>query len=236
MSYKKYQQAFDLTSVILLITVLSLGIFVRFANLGYKVFWVDEVSTAVRVSGYTIPEVTNDLIQQGIVDRHILYSYQTVDSAKTFQDSFNALTQSPEHAPLYFVLTRLWMQWWGNSIVAIRSLSVCLSLLVFPCLYWLCKELFNQPLVSQLAVMFMSVSPFYAAYAQEARPYSLWTVTILLISASFLRAIRLNSKPSWLFYSFCLTISFYTSLFSIYIAFFQGIYLLFIQRQRKLKS
>ncbi|HEY9769883.1 MAG TPA: glycosyltransferase family 39 protein [Coleofasciculaceae cyanobacterium] len=235
MSYKKYLQAFDLTSVILLITVLLLGIFFRFANLDYKVFWVDEVSTAVRVSGYTIPEVTDDLIQQGIVDRRILSSYQTVNSAKSWQDSFNALIQSPEHAPLYFVLTRLWMQWWGNSIVAIRSLSAWLSLLVFPCLYWLCKELFDQPLVSQLAIMFMSVSPFYAAYAQEARPYSLWTVTILLISVSFLRAIRLNNKLSWLFYSFCLTISFYTSLFSIYIAFFQGIYLLLVHRQRKLK-
>lgn len=235
MSGKKYYKIFNIIPVILLLVLLFFGVFFRFANLGDKIFWVDEVATALRVSGYTIPEVTNDLLQQDIIDRNTLYSYQKITSDRTFNDSFNALIKSPEHAPFYFLLTRLWMQLWGSSITAMRSLSVCLSLLVFPCLYWLCQELFDKPTVSWLAVMLMTVSPFYVAYAQEARPYSLWTVTILLMSASFLRAIRHNSRQSWLLYCFSLILGFYTSLFSLYIGFFQGLYLLVIPLFRKSK-
>ena len=236
MSYKKYLPVFKLTPVILLITVILLGVFFRFANLENKVFWVDEVATAVRVSGYTIPEVTDELLQQDIVTRDILFSYLTISSGKTFIDSMVALTKSPEHAPLYFMMTRAWMGLWGNSLSVMRSLSVYLSLLVFPALYWFCNELFNKPLVSWLGIGLISVSPFYVAYAQEARPYSLWTVTILLQSAAFLRAVRLNSKQSWGLFSLCLVISFYTSLFSLYIALFQGFYLLFCFGKHKIKT
>ena len=226
MSYRKYPQAFNVAFIVLAIAILLLGVWFRFTNLEQSVFWVDEVSTAVRVAGYTVPEVANSLIERGIVDRDALFSYQTLSANRTWQDSLDALTQSPEHAPLYFILTRLWVQWWGDSIAELRSLSVWLSLLVFPSLYWLCRELFNKPLVSWLAMVFMGISPFYVAYAQEARPYSLWTVTILLMCASLLRAIRINDKRAWLWYCCCLVISFYTSLFSIYIAFFHCLYVM----------
>ena len=231
MSHQTQQSSYKITSkttaVFILGTVVLLGFFFRFTNLSSKVFWVDEVATAVRISGYTISTVTNDLLQQDIVNQETLLSYQTVNSARTINDSIDALTKSPEHAPLYFVMTRFWMQWWGNSITVMRSLSVIFSLLILPSTYWLCQELFNRWQISYFSVGIISISPFYVAYAQEARPYSLWTVTILLMSATLLRAIRLNTKSTWLLYSLCLVLGFYTSLFSLYVAFFQGLYLLF---------
>ncbi|MEN9566440.1 MAG: hypothetical protein RLZZ69_1636 [Cyanobacteriota bacterium] len=236
MSYKNYQLVFKVTPVFGLIIVILLGFFFRFVNLSDKIFWVDEIATAVRVSGYTISEVTSNLLQQGIVKRDTLLFYQTVTSERTLIHSLNALIKSPEHAPLYFLLTRFWLQWWGNSLAIIRSLSVGFSLLILPSLYWLCQELFNRMQISRLAVGIMSISPFYVAYAQEARPYSLWTVTILLMSASFLRAIRLNNKVAWFLYSFCLIIGYYTSLFSVYVALFQGLYFLFEIKKQQLTS
>jgi uncharacterized membrane protein len=230
MSHKNSLQISQTITGCLITTVILLGLFFRLSNLSNKVFWVDEVATAVRVSGYTISQVTDDLLQQGVVDRKTLLSYQTINSQRTFADSLDALTKSPEHAPFYFILTRLWMQYWGkywgNSIAIMRSLSIVFSLLCLPCIYWLCQELFKRSQISWLAVGIMSISPFYVAYAQEARPYSLWTVCILLMGASFLRAIRLNKKSTWLIYCLCLILSWYTSLFSIYLTFFQGLYLL----------
>ena len=231
MSLLKNRQV-SLVSIGLLIAVLLLGLFFRFANLTGKVFWVDEVSTAVRVSGYTVTEVEKELLQQGIVDADTLLSYQKLSPKRSFADSVTALTKSPEHAPLYFLLTRIWVQLWGDSIATIRSLSVLISLFTFPCLYWLTQELFNFPLVSWLSVMLMAVSPFYVAYAQEARPYSLWTVAILLMSASLLKALRVNNRISWSIYTLSLIIGFYTSLFSVYVAFFQGIYVFTLSRKR----
>lgn len=236
MSLKKYGDIYALNPVFLLsVSVLLLGLFFRFINLDSKVFWVDEVATAVRVSGYTIAEVTNDLLQQDIFNFDNLISYQRLGNSRNFLDSVNALIKSPEHTPLYFLLTRIWMQLWGSSISVMRSLSACLSLLIFPSLYWLCQELFNRALVSGIAIILISISPFYVAYAQEARPYSLWTVAILVMSASFLTAVRINSKQSWLVYSCTLVFGFYTSLFSLYIASFQGIYLLFSSQHQKIE-
>lgn len=236
MSYKNYQLVFKATLVFGLIITILLGFFFRFVNLSDKIFWVDEVATAVRVSGYTISEVSSNLLQQGVVKRDTLLFYQTVTSERTLSDSLNALIKSPEHTPLYFLLTRFWLQCWGNSLAIMRSLSVGFSLLVLPSLYWLCQELFNCSQISWLSVGIMSISPFYVAYAQEARPYSLWAVTILLMSASFLRAIRLNSKVAWILYNLCLVIGYYTSLFSIYIALFQGLYLLFKINKQQLTT
>ncbi|MGD1920045.1 MAG: glycosyltransferase family 39 protein [Pleurocapsa sp.] len=206
------------------------------ANLESKIFWVDEIATAVRVSGYTIKEVTNSLINQNILGFDDLLIYQNVTLNKTFFDTWNALIKSPEHAPLYFILTRFWMQIWGSSIAVMRSLSAVLGLLVFPALYWLCQELFDKRFISKIAVILISVSPFYVTYAQEARPYSLWTITILLLGASLLRAIRINDRKSWILYSISLILGLYTSLFCVYIAFFQGIYILLapIKNKRKI--
>ena len=234
MSIKKPARYSNKLQFILLGFLLLLGFYFRFTNLESKVFWVDEIATAIRVSGYTISEVTNNLQQQDILNFNDLLIYQKVTDNKNFFDSWQTLTKSPEHAPLYFVLNRFWMQLWGSSIATMRSLSAVLGLLVLPALYWLCQELFDRPFVSQMAIALMSVSPFYVAYAQEARPYSLWTIAILLMSASFLKAIRVNNWQSWIIYSLCVIFSFYTSLFSIYVAFFQGIYILFSPLKRKL--
>ena len=236
MSYKKQFLNPNYSLVFLLLAMILLGFFFRFTNLTGKVFWVDEVATAVRVSGYTIAEAANSLSARDIVDRDTLMSFLSLNSDRTFTDSLQALIQSPEHAPLYFILTRWWMQWQGNSIAMMRYLAVIFSLCALPSLYWFGYELFYKSAlvkrISWFAVAIMSISPFYVAYAQEARPYSLWTTSILLAGASFLRAKRLNNFGTWALYIFCTIISFYTSLFSLYVAAFQGLYLL-LQLNRK---
>lgn len=232
---KKSRSTFVSSRLFILLIVILLGIFFRIVNLDRvsaalsdrKIFWVDEVATSIRLSGYTKQEVIEEVSSRGIFSVAELKKYQNLSSEKNFNDSFNALIKSPEHAPFYFILARFWWQLFGSSVAVLRSLSVIFSLLALPCLYWLCWELFRSPLIGGLAVAFFSVSPFFVAYAQEARPYSLWTVTILISSAALLRAIRLDRFSNWLLYTFTLIIGFYTSLLSLPIAFGQGVYLLF---------
>jgi uncharacterized membrane protein len=218
-----------------------LGLFFRLHDLDNKIFWVDEVATALRTAGYTTKEVTqkvSDASRQGyrqrpVVEIEELQNYQKLTPQKDWNDTFSALKQSPEHSPLYFVLARVWRQWFGSSIFALRIFSIFLGLLAFPCLYWLCLELFKSPSVGAMAIALFSVSPFYIAYAQEARPYSLWTVTILLSHATFLRAIRLNQTRNWLFYTGATLLGFYTSLLSFLVTFGQGVYLIFLEKSSR---
>ncbi|AFZ35154.1 hypothetical protein Sta7437_1588 [Stanieria cyanosphaera PCC 7437] len=214
----------------LIILIICLGIFFRCANLEQKIFWVDEVATYVRISGYTQAEVTQKLTNQEWLSVADLQQYQKVSSARNLHDTFNALKKSPEHAPLYFLLARFWVQIFGNSVTAIRSLSVVCSLLALLCLYWLGWELFKSTKTADLSMMLLSVSPFYVAYAQEARPYSLWTVTILLSSAILLRALRTNQLQNWLFYTVSSILAFYISLFSFLVVIGQGSYVFIINK------
>lgn len=210
--------------------IIALGVFFRVANIECKVYWVDEVATSIRVSGYTKQEVTQNISKLDFISIKDLQKYQKLSDRKDLTDTFKALIKSPEHSPLYFVLTRFWVQLFGSSVVATRSLSVIFGLLALPCVYWLCEEIFKQPLVSWVAVALFAVSPFYVAYSQEARPYSLWIVTILSSNVALLRAIRFNNRQSWVFYTITLTTGFYTSLFSIFVAVGQSIYVILLEK------
>lgn len=194
---------------------LLLGLIFRLTNLDQKVFWVDEVATVIRAVGYTKAEIISQLADGQLHSSTDLLTYQQLQPDRTWIDTFTALRQSPEHAPLYFLLVRGWMQSFGSSIAAIRSLSVGLSLLVLPAAYALCRELFREKAISWMAVLLVAISPFFVAYAQEARPYSLWLLTIALSSWALLRAIRLQTRFGWTVYVGALILSFYTSLLSL---------------------
>jgi uncharacterized membrane protein len=166
-----------------------------------------------------------------------LQKYQYPNPEKNLTDSIlRSGIPEPQLPPLYFTLTRFWIQIFGNSVAVTRSFSAFISLLAFPCLYWLCLELFDSSLTGWVAVGLMAVSPFHVLFAQEARPYSLWTLLILLSSASLLRALRLKTKGSWLVYAVTLTLGFYSFLFFVLVAVGHGLYVLVIESFRATKT
>lgn len=221
----------------LVITLLILGVFFRFTNIDKKTYWGDEVVTSLRISGYTLAEMNQDLWSGRVVGIEDLQKYQYPSPKKTALDTIKGIAlEESQIVPLYFVMARFWVQWFGNSIAVTRSFSVFLSLLTFPCLYWLCQELFKSSLISWIAIILIAVSPFHVLYAQEARPYSLWIVMILLSSATLLRAMRLKTKASWGIYAGTVTLGLYTQVLFGLVAIGHGIYLIVIERFRLNKT
>ncbi len=230
----------------LLMVLLSLGLLFRCVNLDRKVFWVDEVATALRVAGYTRQEVTAILADGQLHTPAELLAYQRLTPDRSLADTVTALQQSPEHAPLYFLLLRLWTQIWGSSVTAIRSFSVVCSLLLVASGYWLSRTLFasiqaasgqadgsQTPIwVSGIMAASMAISPLLIAYAQEARPYSLWLLTLTLSGITLLRALRTNRIADWAFYALALGASLYTSFLSGGVAIGQGFYVLTLEKFR----
>ncbi|MDZ8085307.1 MAG: glycosyltransferase family 39 protein [Nostoc sp. DedQUE12b] len=223
----------------LTIFLLTMGILFRFSNLDGKVFWHDETYASLRISGYTINEAKQQLFKNRLIGKESFAQFQGANPEKSLNDTIMSLAkQDSQHPPLYYIIARFWMEIFGNSVTAIRSLSACISLLAFPCVYWLCRELFNVPLsVPGVAIALMAISPIHLVYAQEAQEYILWLVTILLSSASLLRAIRLEyelgkerQKPDlfaiWSLYAVTLAISLYTFLWSAFVAVAHGVYVM----------
>jgi uncharacterized membrane protein len=220
-----------------LIFTIILGIGFRFLNLGYPVYWFDETQTSLRISGYTKSEIaqtayTSEVIQVG----DFLNTYQYPTAEKQFNDVIQALSQHPEHSPLYYLFARFWLHFFPNSIASIRSLSSLISLLALPAMYWLCWELFQSQAISLIAVSLLAISPFHVIYAQEAREYSLWTVSILLSSAALLKALRVHQFRSfdWGIYSLTIALGLYTHPFSVLVNIGQGIYVILVSAKKQI--
>ena len=215
---------------ILLLIILLLGLFFRFANLDRKVVWGDESFTFLALSGNTIADVKQQSLPGKIINIQELDNrYQKINPEHDLSDTIRVLTKDV-HPPLYYTLLYLWNNLLGHGVAVSRSLSAVISCLVFPSVYWLCWELFNSSLISWIGMSLISVSPFHVLYAQEARMYSLWTVTILLSSAALLRAINNKNRLNWLLYATSLAFGLYTYIFTVFVAVAHGIYIFTIEK------
>jgi uncharacterized membrane protein len=227
----------------LMLVLLAMAILFRFSNIDSKVYSHDETYTSLRISGYTVEEVKQKLFNGRVITSESFAQFQSINQEKKLSDTIMSLAkEEPQRTPLYYIIARFWVGIFGNSVTAIRSLSAFISLLVFPGIYWLCRELFHVPLsVPILAIALAAVSPIYLIYATEAQEYILWLVTIILCSASLIRAIRLEFKDknelskrqqtpdrftTWSLYTITLIISLYTCLWSGFVAVAHGVYVI----------
>ena len=131
--------------------LIALGVLFRVANFDRPVYWVDGVATSMRVSGYTQAEVVERVATELPLSVSDLQRFQVIrpgeegsPANRPLANLIRVLAQSPEHAPLYFVLARLWAEWFGESIVAMRSLPVLFGLLGIPAMYGAGLTLFGQ--------------------------------------------------------------------------------------------
>lgn len=217
----------------LIIVILVIGIFFRFVNLEKKVYWIDEGYTSLRISGYTESELIKEFGDGQIKEIKNLQKYQHINAEKSVFDTVKGLAlEEAQLTPLYFVAVRFWVQLFGDSIAVTRSLSAVFSVLALPCMYWLCLELFESSATAWLAVVILAVSPFQIVYAQEARPYSLFIMIILLSSAVLLRGMRLKTNSSWAIYAATLAVGLYSHLLFGIVAIGHGIYVLIIEKFR----
>ena len=114
----------------LIIAILVMGMFFRFANLQKKVYWIDEGYTYLRISGYTESEFIQELGDGQIKEIKSLQNYQRINAEKSVFDTVKKLAlEESQLTPLYFVAARCWVQLFGDSIAVTRSWSAVFSVL-----------------------------------------------------------------------------------------------------------
>jgi uncharacterized membrane protein len=214
----------------ILIFAIAMGVIFRFVALDHKVYWFDEVYTNLRVGGWTSAAVDQALFQNKIIPAHQLQQYQGLKPDSTVTDTIHSLAiEDPQHPPLYFLMARQWMKWFGSSITASRSLPALLSLLSLPLMYLLAKELFNSGLAAFLTTTLIAISPLDILFAQTARQYSLLTVFILASSYALLKVVRPQNGLFWGLYIVSSVLGLYTHiLFGLTLA-AHGAYVLLLQ-------
>lgn len=225
------------TFIFLLIAIVFLGIFFRAINLKEKIVWHDEALTISRVSGYYAEQINTEIFSGEIISLNRLQQYQQKNPQSENSDVAKILAaNNPQHPPIYYFLLRLWGNIWGYSIEVFRSLSALFGILVMLVVYLLCWELKKDKIVSLIATALIAISPVQVLYAQEAREYSLWTLSVLISSLLFLKAIKDRHLWYWIGYGICSLASIYVFPFSGFLFLGQGIYISLIKKYRSPKN
>ena len=224
-------------TVVLVVGLVLFGVLLRLYGLEEKIVWHDEVATRVLAAGATMAAQMQGLYHGQVMAVSQVLQYQQVQHATSVLALIVDLARhDPQHPPLYYLLAKLWVDLWGDSVYVLRTLSVLFSALSLPAMYWLLRELEASRRAAALALLLMCVSPLFILYGQEAREYALWSLALLSSSAALLRALRLSVGPAsaarraWLLYGCFLLVAVYTSLSTLSLILVQVLYVACVTR------
>jgi uncharacterized membrane protein len=216
--------------LILLVGAIVIGVGFRLNGLGHKLYWHDEVYTSLRSAGYSGLEMGTQMFSDREWQPEELLKFQRLKPGSNFGDTITSLAkEDPQHPPLYYLISRFWMQTFGSDIATMRLLAVLISLVSLPLIYGLAFELFSSRLIALISVALLALSPFDVLFAQIARQYSLLTVATIASSFCILRAMRLRNASSWGVYAVVNALGLYTHPFFSFTAIAHGVYLLLLQ-------
>lgn len=135
--------------------------------------------------------------------------------------------------PLYLLLFHFWTRFFGESEVAVRTLSIIFGVSSILFVYLVGKSLFG-PKIGLISAFFMSVSRFQIYYSQELRYYSLYELLTLVSFYFYIRLLRSKSYIDGAFYVLSSVLLYYSHDFGILVIAVQNLYILI--RIRALKS
>lgn len=216
----------DVWVFIMLLFGVAVGVFFRFYHLDQKTFWEDEIIGTVHSLGYTEAEIVRSAPRiSSAADLQIFFKPSPGKSGNISTTVTSLALEDPQHTPLFYVGNRLWIERVGSSVTMLRFLPACYGCFAIVAMYWLGIELFRLHGTALIASAFLAVSPIAVLYSQEAREYSLWTLAVLVSSAIFLRACRLDSRAWWLAYAVSTVMGLYVYPLTALIIFGHGLYL-----------
>lgn len=125
-------------------------------------------------------------------------------------------TEADPNMSLYYAVLKIWTDIFGESVVAVRSLSVVMAVLCVPVAYALGARLFGIA-AGLLASVLISTNVSFLEYAQYARSYALLALLTMLSSYFFLAELerpRISSRVGYVAFS---VLSFYAHAFAIWV-------------------
>lgn len=167
-----------------LIFILVLALVIRLAGIASRPIWYDEAFSIL------ISEQGPSAILNGTLA-------SDADSSA-----------AEEHPPAYYFILWGWMQVFGNSLPAVRMLSIVVSLGLIVCIYLIASHLFDPP-TALTAAFVSSILPFQVHYGQEIRMYIFCAFWLSLATLAFL-------KRQWILFSITAALAQYTHNLSVF--------------------
>ncbi len=122
-------------------------------------------------------------------------------------------TASDVHPPLFYWILKIWSMFFGNTELALRSMSTLFGGIAIVFGYLLANRLFGKK-AARISLIFMVLSPMLVRYSQEARMYTL--VASITLAATYVLTFAINTKKklTWVIYGVLVALGMWTHYFS----------------------
>jgi uncharacterized membrane protein len=159
-------------------------------------------------------------------------AFSAVLSSNTIPELIKIIARDTS-PPLYNISEHLWFSFFGNSEVAIRSLSFLYFLIAVFFTYKIGALLWDRK-TGLLAGALTFLNPFFFIYAFEGRMYSILAATVAA-SMYFFLSLRAGRKGAWVGYIVSTAAALYSHHFAVFAVFAQGLWFLkeFVVGNRK---
>jgi hypothetical protein len=152
------------------------------------------------------------------------------------QPDLAAVLAADVHPPLYFMLLRGWVGLTGDSILAMRYLSVLFGVLGVALMIPLAREFSRTHVESSVVVVgaavLLAISDADIYLAREVRMYTLRTLLAVSSVLAYLRTLRTNQHAWWVTWLLSTTALLYTHYLGAFIPLVEGLHALIFLRGR----
>jgi len=178
--------------------------------------------------------------QKDVFDKgKLVFTNEEFWHEKKLPDYYEAMTRSDiGNSPFYYFLLHHWMKVFGISDFSARMMSVLFSVLTVWLLFLFTRRFFGSERLALTAAALAAIEPFFVAYSQQARNYSLTFFLTLLASYCLLRALEADkgNKPSakwYISYAFVAFLGLYSHFLVASVLLAHGLYIVCCVRQLK---
>lgn len=197
------------------ILAIVIGAIARFAFLDAPLFFRDEAITGLFATGH--PYATYSRLFDG--KQHAAAEIVATSSVEPALGPIAVVrvlaAEDPHHAPLFYVLERLWIGIFGTSVSAFRSLPALLGLAAVGLAFALVRMLASVRTACIAASLF-ALSPMFVSLSRDAREYGLLIDAVLLATIACIAGLRRGSFVSWSLYAVAVAVGLYAdSLFAV---------------------
>lgn len=234
--YQRHSTSTGSYSPYLLFVLLLVALGLRLYHLDAHGIFFDEKSTMVVSQGIVLDGAN----QKDVFDKgKLVFTNEEFWHEKKIPDYYEAMTRSDiGNSPFYYFLLHHWMNLFGISDFSARMMSVLFSVLTVWLLFIFTRRFFYSDTLALTASALATIEPFFVAYSQQARNYSLTFFLTLLASYLFLRALETDntSKPSlkwYVGYAITAFLGLYSHFLVASVLLAHGLYVLCCVRQLK---
>ena len=206
-----------------LFIIVGVALFLRISTVDHHGIWIDEVravttpnfhygSTSIYPKFFEYPQIKSlspefQKIIKKIYDLHPVAQICFMMAADM-------------HPPFFYIVSYCWTRAFGESLYAIRSLSIVIGLISILFLFLLIRLLFGDN-IALLSAWFMAISPTHILYCQLARNFSL-LILLVTLSFYFLYNYIIFSEKKYL-------ISYFVSVYFSILTQYYAVFFIFVQ-------